>query len=165
MTPNFYFMPKTPAITLLGNKKAQMPQQPSAAKLETFPNAAGEILIPFICNEFTAICPITGQPDFAKFEILYIPDRLCVESKSLKFYLNSYRNHGAFHETLTREIANEILQAVQPKFLRVWGDFSVRGGISIKPLVLEWGKKTSSTEKQKFNEMIEQWDRLRYFDR
>jgi len=158
-------MVKKKNLTLLGNKNAKIPDQPSADILETFENKAGSILIPFVCNEFTSLCPMTGQPDFARFEILYVPEKLCIESKSLKFYLTSFRNHGAFHETVTRQIADDIILKIKPKFLRVWGDFNVRGGISIKPLVLEWKKGISASEKALINEMVEQWDRLRYFDR
>jgi 7-cyano-7-deazaguanine reductase len=100
-------------------------------KLETFPNANPErdYEIQFECPEFTCLCPKTGQPDFATIKINYIPDRLCVELKSLKLYLWSYRNEGAFHEAVTNKILDDLVQEVHPRFMRVVGDFYVRGGI------------------------------------
>ena len=85
--------------------------------------------IRFECPEFTCLCPRTGQPDFATLRILYIPDRLCVELKSLKLYLWSYRNEGAFHEAVTNKILDDIVRAVRPRLIEVEGDFYVRGGI------------------------------------
>jgi 7-cyano-7-deazaguanine reductase len=99
--------------------------------LETFSNANPErdYEIQFECPEFTCLCPKTGQPDFATIKINYIPDRLCVELKSLKLYLWSYRNEGAFHEAVTNKILDDLVQAVAPRFMKVVGDFFVRGGI------------------------------------
>lgn len=130
---------------------------PEKSIFETFPNTSEDILIPFVCNEFTSICPVTGQPDFAKYEILYMPNELCIESKSLKLYLGAYRNHGAFHEDCTNKIAEDIFKTIKPKYLRVWGDFNVRGGISIKPMV-------TKGEYQPFKDIIEQYDRVRHWD-
>jgi len=79
--------------------------------------------------EFTCLCPKTGQPDFATFDLEYVPDALCVELKALKLYLWSYRNRGAFHEAVTNQIADDLNNACQPKFLRLIGKFNVRGGI------------------------------------
>lgn len=151
-------------LTQLGKQNTTILQSPEEAQLETFENDAGDVVVPFMCNEFTSLCPVTGQPDFAKFEILYIPDQLGVESKSLKLYLFSYRNHGAFHESVTRQITDDIIEAINPKFIRVWGDFNVRGGISIKPMVIEWKKEISAEKKKEYEKMIEHWDRVRYFD-
>lgn len=99
--------------------------------LETFPNPHPErnYEINFTCPEFTCVCPKTGQPDFATIHITYIPDKLCVELKSLKLYLWSYRNEGAFHEKVTNQILDDLLKAVKPRFMEVIGDFFVRGGI------------------------------------
>ncbi len=99
--------------------------------LERFDNPAPDrdYEIVFDCPEFTCLCPLTGQPDFAHFEISYVPDRFCVESKSLKNYLWSYRNEGAFHEKVTNVIANDIIAAIGPRRLKVTGRFNVRGGI------------------------------------
>ncbi|MBI5414772.1 NADPH-dependent 7-cyano-7-deazaguanine reductase QueF [Candidatus Peregrinibacteria bacterium] len=155
---------KHTTFTHLG-KNSDIASSPDEAKLERFENDAGDILVPFLCNEFTSICPVTGQPDFAKIEILYIPEKYGVESKSLKLYLMSYRNHGAFHESVTAQIFTDLWKFLQPKFLRVWSDFSVRGGISIKPILLKWKEKIRSEEKGIIKEMIENYDRLRYFDR
>jgi len=99
--------------------------------LETFPNPASErdYEIAFDAPEFTCLCPLTGQPDFARFKILYVPDKKCVELKSLKLYLWSYRNEGAFHEAVTNRIADDFLKALEPRSLVVTGDWFVRGGI------------------------------------
>ncbi len=107
-----------------------MPTQPSK-KLETFKNPAPDrdYEIAFDCPEFTCLCPLTGQPDFARFTIRYVPDRLCVELKSLKLYLWSYRNEGAFHEAVTNRILDDLVAAVQPRSMVVEGDFFIRGGI------------------------------------
>lgn len=107
-----------------------MPSQPSK-KLETFANPypQRDYEIRFECPEFTCLCPKTGQPDFAALRILYIADKKCVELKSLKLYLWSYRNEGAFHEAVTNKILEDLVKAVQPRFLEVEGDFYVRGGI------------------------------------
>jgi 7-cyano-7-deazaguanine reductase len=100
-------------------------------ELETFPNPRPErdYEIAFECPEFTCLCPKTGQPDFATIRIRYVPDRLCVELKSLKLYLWSYRDEGAFHETVTNRILDDLVAAVSPRSAIVVGDFLVRGGI------------------------------------
>jgi 7-cyano-7-deazaguanine reductase len=107
-----------------------MPSQPSK-KLDVFPNPHPErdYEIRFECPEFTCLCPKTGQPDFATIRIVYIPDRKCVELKSLKLYLWSYRNEGAFHEAVTNKILDDLVRAVAPRWMEVEGDFYVRGGI------------------------------------
>jgi len=99
------------------------PQQ----RLETFDNPNPEIR--FECPEFTCLCPITGQPDFATIRIAYTPDQTCVELKSLKLYLWSYRNQGAFHEAVTNRILDDLLTALKPRRCEVTGDFLIRGGI------------------------------------
>jgi len=107
-----------------------MPTQPSK-KLDTFPNPQPDrdYEIRFDCPEFTCLCPKTGQPDFATIKIRYIPDKLCVELKSLKLYLWSFRNEGTFHEAVTNQILNDLVSTIQPRFMEVLGDFFVRGGI------------------------------------
>jgi len=107
-----------------------MPTQPSKT-LETFPNPkpGRDYLIRFETDEFTCLCPKTGQPDFATIRIEYVPDSLCVELKSLKLYLWSYRNEGGFHEDVTNRILDDLVAAVRPRRLRVEGDFNIRGGI------------------------------------
>jgi len=107
-----------------------MPSRPSK-QLETFPNPAPErdYEIAFDCPEFTCLCPMTGQPDFARFRIRYVPDRTCVELKSLKLYLWSFRNEGHFHEAVTNRILDDLVRATRPRWMTVEGDFFVRGGI------------------------------------
>lgn len=108
----------------------RMPTLPSR-ELEVFPNPHPDrdYLIAFDCPEFTCLCPRTGQPDFATIRIRYVPDERCVELKSLKLYLWSYRNEGAFHEAVTNQILDDIVAATKPRFIEVVGDFWVRGGI------------------------------------
>ena len=107
-----------------------MPTTPSR-KLQTFPNPspARDYEIRFDCPEFTCLCPMTGQPDFATIRIRYAPGRLCVELKSLKLYLWSYRSEGAFHEAVTNRILDDLVSALGPRRMTVEGDFLVRGGI------------------------------------
>jgi 7-cyano-7-deazaguanine reductase len=99
--------------------------------LETFanPRPEREYEINMECPEFTCVCPRTGQPDFATIRISYVPDKLCVELKSLKLYLWSYRNEGTFHEAVVNQILDDLVEACRPKKLQVTGDFNVRGGI------------------------------------
>lgn len=106
-----------------------MPSVPST-ELETFPNPGKQpYFIDMVCPEFTCLCPKTGQPDFATIRLRYVPDSTCVELKSLKMYLWSFRNEGKFHEAVTHEIADKIQKLIKPKYLRVVGDFWIRGGI------------------------------------
>ena len=107
-----------------------MSTQPSP-ELATFPNPAParDYEIRFECPEFTCVCPMTGQPDFATVRITYVPDRLCVELKSLKLYLWSFRAEGHFHEAVTNRILDDLVRVLAPRRLRVEGDFAVRGGI------------------------------------
>ena len=118
-----------------------MSSQPSKT-LATFPNPRPErdYEIAFDCPEFTCLCPLTGQPDFATFRIRYVPDQLCVELKSLKLYLWSFRNEGAFHEAVTNRIADDLVAAIAPRKLRVEGDFAVRGGIGTVVVVEHAGR-------------------------
>jgi 7-cyano-7-deazaguanine reductase len=108
-----------------------MPNKPSK-ELETFPNPAPErdYEIAFDCPEFTCLCPKTGQPDFAHFKIRYVPDQTCVELKSLKLYLWSFRDEGHFHEAVTNRILDDLVKATRPRTMVVEGNFFVRGGIS-----------------------------------
>ena len=110
---------------------AQRRRTRPSRRLETFanPNPRRDYEIRFECPEFTCVCPMTGQPDFAVIRITYVPDRLCVELKSLKLYLWSYRDEGAFHEAVTNRILDDLLAAVRPRRAEVVGDFFVRGGI------------------------------------
>ena len=122
-------------ITLLGNQKVQYPMDYSADILETFVNKHqdNDYFVKFNCPEFTSLCPITGQPDFATIYISYVPDKLMVESKSLKLYLFSFRNHGDFHEDCVNIIMKDLIRLMEPKYIEVEGRFMPRGGISIHP--------------------------------
>ncbi len=110
-----------------------MSRKPSKA-LETFDNPAPvrDYEIAFDCPEFTCLCPLTGQPDFARFSIRYVPEAKCIELKSLKLYLWSYRDEGAFHEAVTNRILDDLVKACRPRRMVVEGDWFVRGGITTK---------------------------------
>ncbi|MDR0828903.1 MAG: preQ(1) synthase [Prevotellaceae bacterium] len=116
--------------------------------LETFDNKHpdNDYWVQFNCPEFTSLCPITGQPDFAEIVISYIPAQKMVESKSLKLYLFSFRNHGAFHEDCVNIIMKDLITLMQPKYIEVTGYFTPRGGISIFPYC-NYGKKGTKYEK------------------
>ena len=108
-----------------------VPPTAPSKELQVFPNPARErdYVIRFDVPEFTCLCPLTGQPDFAHFTIEIVPDRLCVELKSLKLYFWSFRNEGAFHEKVTNTICDDLVHAIAPRFLRIHADWYVRGGI------------------------------------
>ena len=116
--------------------------------LERFENRHpdNDYFIKFNCPEFTSLCPITGQPDFATIYISYIPDIYCVESKSLKLYLFSFRNHGDFHEDCVNIIMKDLIKLMDPRYIEVWGKFLPRGGISIDPYC-NYGRKGTKFEK------------------
>ena len=107
-----------------------MPSKPSK-NLETFinPNPEKDYTIRIEVPEFTCLCPKTGQPDFANFVIEYVPNELCIELKSLKLYMWSFRDEGAFHEAVSNHILNDLINACAPRYMRLTGDFNVRGGI------------------------------------
>ena len=115
--------------------------------LETFENQHPDLdyWVRFNCPEFTTLCPITGQPDFAEVRISYIPDRRMVESKSLKLYLHSFRNHGDFHEDCINIIMRDLVKLMDPKYIEVTGFFVPRGGISIYPYA-NYGRKGTQYE-------------------
>ena len=108
----------------------QVPTQPSK-ELDTFPNPNPErdYTIEIVSPEFTCVCPMTGQPDFAEITLRYVPDQICVELKSLKLYYWSYRDEGAFHEAVTNKILDDIVAATRPREAEVIGKFNVRGGL------------------------------------
>ena len=122
-------------ITLLGNQKTKYPDDYAPEVLETFENKHPEndYFVKFNAPEFTSLCPITGQPDFATIYISYVPGERMVESKSLKLYLYSFRNHGDFHEDCMNIIMKDLIKLMDPKYIEVWGKFTPRGGISIDP--------------------------------
>jgi len=128
-------------LTLLGGKKTKYPRTPEEAKIELFSNPVKNRLynIRFNVPEFTSLCPKTGQPDFANIVIDYVPARECIESKALKLYMFSFRNHGAFHETVTNEILDRLFKSCDPFYMRVTALFYKRGGISIDLCPEKWG--------------------------
>ncbi|AAQ66412.1 preQ(1) synthase [Porphyromonas gingivalis] len=133
-------------LSLLGSK-TEYRNDYAPEVLEAFTNKHQEndYWVRFNCPEFTSLCPITGQPDFATIYINYIPDVKMVESKSLKLYLFSFRNHGAFHEDCVNIIMKDLIALMQPRYIEVWGDFTPRGGISIVPFC-NYGKPGSRYE-------------------
>lgn len=128
-------MSKIPSLSLLGNQQTKYPQSYTPEVLEAFDNKHldNDYFVKFNCPEFTSLCPMTGQPDFAAIYIAYIPDKKLVESKSLKLYLFSYRNFGEFHEDCVNRIMKDLIALLAPKYIEVWGRFLPRGGISIDP--------------------------------
>ncbi len=121
-----------PALTQLGHPTT-LPQSPDAAVLETVPNPHPGLayLVRFTCPEFTSLCPVTGQPDFAHLVIDYVPEAAILESKSLKLFLGAFRNHPAFHEDCTLGIARRLVAVLAPRWLRIAGYWYPRGGIPI----------------------------------
>ena len=127
---------------------SKIPETYAPEVLEAFENQHPErdYWVQFNCPEFTALCPITGQPDFAEIKIMYIPDRKMVESKSLKLYMFSFRNHGDFHEDVINIILNDLVKLMDPRYIEVVGFFLPRGGISIYPYA-NYGKPGTKFEK------------------
>lgn len=134
-------------VTLLGNQHVAYPTDYDPGVLETFVNKHPDhdYFVKFNCPEFTSLCPITGQPDFATITISYVPNIKMVESKSLKLYLFSFRNHGDFHEDCVNIIMEDLIKLMDPKYIEVWGKFLPRGGISIDPYC-NYGKPGTSWE-------------------
>jgi len=120
-------------LTLLGNQAGGIPQKVSPEVLETFENryAHRDYTIRFDCEDFTSLCPVTGQPDFASILIEYVAHKLCIETKSLKFYLGSYRNCASFNEEVANRILEDLSSACEPRWMKVSGHFASRGGISV----------------------------------
>ncbi len=123
---------KPDGLSQLG-QKTELPQSPDAAPVESVPNPHPDTnyVVRFTCPEFTSLCPITGQPDFAHLVIDYVPEARLVESKSLKLFLASFRNHGAFHEDCTVAIAKRLKEVLAPRWLRIGGYWFPRGGMPI----------------------------------
>lgn len=144
-------------VNLLGEKTAcHFDYAPEI--LEAFPNKhpGNDYFVKFNCPEFTSLCPKTGQPDFATIYISYVPDEKLVESKSLKLYLFSFRNHGDFHEDCVNIIMKDLIRLLSPKYIEVWGKFLPRGGLSIDPFA-NYGKPGTEWEKTAYK-------RLHYHD-
>ena len=142
----------------LGSKNTTYSMDYAPDVLESFSNKhpEHEYFVKFNCPEFTSLCPITNQPDYATITISYVPDQRLVESKSLKLYLFSFRNHGDFHEDVINIIMNDLIRLMDPFYIEVWGRFLPRGGISIDPYC-NYGKAGTRWEEVA-------WDRLRNHD-
>ena len=145
-------------VTLLGNQNVKYSFDYKPDLLETFDNKHPDVdyWVKFNCPEFTSLCPITSQPDFATIYISYVPDIKMVESKSLKLYLFSLRNHGDFHEDVVNIIMKDLIKLMEPRYIEVWGKFLPRGGISIDPYT-NYGKPGTKFEKMA-------WERFRQHD-
>lgn len=144
----------TDNLTLLGNQHTQYSDTYQPDVLESFDNKHPDrdYFVKFNCPEFTSLCPITGQPDFAAIYISYVPAQKMVESKSLKLYLFSFRNHGGFHEDCINVIMNDLIALMDPKYIEVWGKFTPRGGISIDPYA-NYGKAGTRWEEVAFHRL------------
>ena len=143
-------MERKDELSILGKKtNYEFDYNPNV--LERFENRHpdNDYFIKFNCPEFTSLCPITGQPDFATIYISYIPDKYCVESKSLKLYLFSFRNHGDFHEDVVNIIMKDLIKLLNPRYIEVWGKFLPRGGLSIDPYA------NYSNDEKRFKDMKE----------
>lgn len=158
----------TNTLTQLGSQNTKyVYDAPAKEMLETFNNRHTDQthLVSFVQerDEFTSLCPVTNQPDQAKIEIIYVPNQKMVESKSLKLYLFSYRNHGAFHEDIVNRIAKDLWKVLTPKYLRVFGDFAPRGGIAIKPLVEKWEEHPTQQggDSPHIMRLVHSWDEKR----
>lgn len=149
---------ETVGITLLGNQQIKYAGNYAPEVLETFENKhiGRDYFVKFNCPEFTSLCPITGQPDFATIYISYVPNVKMVESKSLKLYLFSFRNHGDFHEDCVNIIMNDLIKLMDPYYIEVWGKFTPRGGISIDPYC-NYGKPETKWEQVA-------WERMTHHD-
>lgn len=135
--------PETAGLTKLGAKTPFAYDAPEASILEAFPNrhAGRDYVVTFEHPEFTSLCPMTGQPDFGTIRVRYVPGERCVESKSFKLYMGAFRNHGAFMESLTNTIADDLVSVLSPRRMTVEGIFNVRGGthISVRVEYLDEG--------------------------
>ena len=145
-------------LTHLGSQGTRYSSEYAPEVLETFNNKHpdNDYFVKFNCPEFTSLCPITGQPDFATITIAYVPDKKMVESKALKLYLFSFRNHGDFHEDVVNKIMKDLIKLMEPKYIEVWGKFLPRGGLSIDPYC-NWGKPGTRWEEAA-------WERMKNHD-
>ena len=143
-------------LTKLGSAKTTYSMDYDPSVLESFNNKhpQNDYFVKFNCPEFTSLCPITGQPDFANIIISYVPEQKLVESKSLKLYLFSFRNHGDFHEDVVNIIMKDLIQLMDPKYIEVWGKFLPRGGLSIDPYC-NYGKKGTIWEKAATDRLLQ----------
>lgn len=159
-------MSNTETLKTLGSgskREVSKQKKPRPDWLETFqnPHPGTVYLVPFAQerDEFTSLCPKTGQPDHARVEIIYVPNDLMVESKSLKEYLVTFRNHGEFHEDCMNRIAKDLYKLLKPKYVRVYGDFATRGGLAIKPMVAIWNNETiDANQAREIISLTRSWD-------
>lgn len=150
-------------LTALGGGRTEYRYQaPESSMLESFPNGhrGSDWAVGLDCPEFTSLCPVTGAPDFGRIRIQYVPADSCVESKSLKLYLMAYRNHGSFHEDCVNRIADDLVTAIAPRYLRVFGDFNPRGGIAIRPLTVRVAAGLPPEEEQRCADLLRDQDRM-----
>jgi len=150
-------MSDTTKLTKLGSENTKYElNSPDKGLLEIFNNQHQENLYvaPLHCFEFSSLCPKTGQPDFATFDINYVPDKLCVESKSLKLYLFSFRNSGEFMEDITNRICKDIQTLLNPYYIQVTGNFNSRGGITLAPFVELWQDNISVEKKEDISNLL-----------
>ena len=136
-------MSDTKTLTKLGSGKTEYKfTKPNRKIFETFDNQHPDVLYvaPFECFEFTSLCPKTGQPDYARIHINYIPALKCIESKSMKLYLNLFRNSGEFMEDITNRIMKDIIATIDPIYVEVYADFNSRGGIALRPFANHYNK-------------------------
>ena len=143
-------------LTKLGSAKTTYSMDYDPSVLESFNNKhpQNDYFVKFNCPDFTSLCPLSGPPDFAKIIISYVPDQKLVESKSLKLYLFSFRNHGDFHEDVVNIIMKDLIQLMDPKYIEVWGKFLPRGGLSIDPYC-NYGKKGTIWEKAATDRLLQ----------
>ena len=141
-------------LTKLGSNGTSYTYDYDPSLLESFGNKhpGNDYFVKFNCPEFTSLCPITGQPDFATITISYVPDERLVESKALKLYLFSFRNHGDFHEDVVNIIMKDLIALLSPKYIEVWGKFLPRGGLSIDPYC-NYGKPGTPWEQVAFERL------------
>jgi 7-cyano-7-deazaguanine reductase len=124
---------KYASLTLLGSSEAAFPKSPHQAQIETFPKPkpSRDYVIRLDCPDFTSLCPVTGAPDFAEIFVEYVPDKLCIETKSLKLHLASYRNVHSFNEQVINNILDDLVKACRPRRMKIEGKFVPRGGLSL----------------------------------
>lgn len=158
-------MTADPHLTALGSKTQYRYDQPESSVLEVFsnPRPGAAWAVSLLCAEFTTLCPVTGQPDYGRLRIDYVPGELCVESKSLKLYLMRYRNEGSFHEACVNRVADDVMARTCARLLRVHGDFNARGGIAIHPLAVRVAPGLSVEEEALCRRLVDEsmaYDRL-----
>ena len=140
-------------LTILGNSRAALPAAPEKARLETFPNPCPrhDYRVCIDCPEFTSLCPVTGQPDFAVVHIEYVPGAQCLETKSLKLYLSSYRNVSSFNEEVINRILDDLVRACVPRQMKIEGRFVPRGGLALSIVVEHPGDESVASLLKRLN--------------